>query len=73
MVLVGGVMLMTASVGDAGNSQKEFEKSGRYDATQCVTVEEEPMIAKKKTKKSKKRRSGVPSFFRMGLSFFSFK
>jgi len=46
-------MLMTATVGDASNSQKEFGRSGRYDATQCVTVEEELMIVKKKTKKTK--------------------
>ena len=52
-MLVGGVMLMTATVGEAGNSQKEFGKSGRYDATQCVTVEEELMIVRKKTKKTK--------------------
>jgi len=33
VVLVGGVKLMTATVGDAGDSQKEFGKSRRYDAT----------------------------------------
>ena len=52
-MLVVGVMLMMANVGDAGDSQKEFGKSRRYDAKQCVMVEEELMIVKKKTKKTK--------------------
>tara|TARA_E500000331_G_scaffold184635_1_gene177735 strand:- start:158 stop:397 length:240 start_codon:yes stop_codon:yes gene_type:complete len=51
VVLVVGVMLMMANVGDAGDSQKEFGKSRRYDAKQCVMVEEELMIVKKKTKR----------------------
>ena len=51
MVLVGGLMLMMATVGDASDSQKEFGKSRRYDAAQCVMVEEELMIVKKKTKR----------------------
>jgi hypothetical protein len=51
VVLVGGVLLMTATVGDVDASQKEFGKSRRYDATQCVAVEEEQMIVKKNKKK----------------------
>lgn len=38
---------LTAS-SDAGSSQKEFGKKRRYDATQCVAVDEELMIVKKK-------------------------
>jgi len=33
---------------EAGSPQEEFGKKSRYDATQCVVVDEEQMIVKKK-------------------------
>ena len=53
LLFVGALLIVVVMFGlvvssDAGSKQREFGKKRRYDATQCVAVDVEQMIVKKK-------------------------